>query len=132
MSRFDPKCLQLALLFALMVGIASGCGRSAHSEEESLKFFGLTYFNYMQVYQSPPKGWEEIEKLADAPGLEDDMQMLRNIKAAGYVVVWEAAEQGTDAVLAYHPSCVELGGKVLLVNGSLELCTSDELRAKLK
>lgn len=110
----------------------SGCGKSGPSEEESLKFLGMTYYNYVQIYKKSPSGWDDMMSLAKEPGLEEDAAMLTAVKDAGYIVVWDAADEpDKDKLLAYLPEMKEKGGKALFFDGSARNVTAEELNALL-
>ena len=111
----------------------SGCGKNGPSEEESLKFFGMTYYNYVQIYKKSPSGWDDIMSLAKEPGLEEDAAMLIAVKEAGYIVIWDAADApDKDKLLAYLPDMKEKGGKALFFDGSARNVTAEELSALLQ
>ncbi|MEM7477394.1 MAG: hypothetical protein AAF483_20610 [Planctomycetota bacterium] len=125
-QKLPPAFAVIALLLANLVGCGGSAGR-----EEAVKFFGITYFNYMQIYKKAPAGWDDVLKLADAPGLEEDLEKLQSVQNASYTIRWDAANDGQDAVLAYLPEATKNGGKVLVVSGALIQMTAEELNAKL-
>lgn len=117
------------LLFLLaMLPFSAGCGSSKLSIDDSLKFFGLTYANFQQVYNKPPANWEEFLKLSDAPGLEEDMRQLVLVRESDYSVVWNVdcqADNASQLVLAYPKTSDE---PVLFADGSLRKLTPEEFK----
>jgi hypothetical protein len=120
------RCVALCV-FA--VGLFSGCNSKREALDEATKFFGITYFNYQQIWKRPPASWEEILTLADRDGLEADMALLNRVRESDYVIIWNVdcqALNAQDLVLAYERSLQTSGGRVLFADGSLRTLAANE------
>ena len=94
-----------------------------------MKFFGVTYSNYQQVYNKAPSNWSEFLQLSEAPGLEDDMRQLVQVRESDYTVVWNVDCQAGDVsqqVLTYPETPKK---PVLFADGSLRKLTPTEFAA---
>lgn len=126
----------VVLIFSLASLVMCGCKSNSGDSNEALKFFGITYFNYQQIWKKPPSNWNEILRLADDPRLENDRKLLLHVQKSGYVVVWgldthRLSESLSEIVLAYPPDALQRGGKVLMLDGSLISLSAKELNSRL-
>jgi hypothetical protein len=126
-------CSTKLAVFGLLV--LSGCGPTQQSLNEAVKFVGMTYFNYQQIWKRPPANWEDILTLSQAEGLEADRQMINLVRSSGYTVVWNVdciAPGANERILAYHSPDPARGGKVLFADGSLRSVTAAEIEDVLR
>jgi hypothetical protein len=126
-NRCAATCFSLCV-FA--VALFSGCNSKEETLNEATKFFGMTYFNYQQIWKRPPANWEEILTLADRDGLEADLAMLNLVRESDYVIIWNVdcqAPSAQDRVLAYKRSSQTSGGSILFADGSLRSLAANEL-----
>lgn len=126
----------IVLTFSLASLVMCGCKSNSGDSNEALKFFGITYFNYQQIWKKPPLNWNEIFRLADDPRLESDRKLLLHVQKSGYVVIWGLDTQRlsgshSEIVLAYAPDALQRGGKVLMLDGSLMNLSAKELNSRL-
>ena len=133
--RFSRRIWGLsAILLAIACIPLSGCESTDAHQREALKFFGITYFNYQQIWKKPPANWDELLKLAPTTELPDDRKLLEQVRQSGYTILWEIDCMTSDAaevVLAYPPDALDRGGDVLFAEGSVRKMSADELKQRL-
>lgn len=123
-------CPRPLFSFFLLLSLFVGCQSEKPNLDESVKFLGMTYFNYQQIWNRPPANWDEILTLAAGDGLEPDRKMLNQVQSSDYVILWNVDCQDPAAqtrVLAYRTSSLTNGGSVLFADGSLRNLTAVEL-----
>lgn len=122
--------LTSSLSIALLIALFPGCSAKQTDPDEAMKFFGMSYMNYQQIWSRPPANWEEILTLAEGEGLEPDLRLLNQARESDFVVVWNQdclSPKAEERVLAYASATLEAEGKVLFADGSLRLLSSAEL-----
>ncbi len=118
----------------LVIVLLPGCSAKPKNLQESIKFFGMTYYNYQQIWKRPPANWEEILTMANVEGLEADLEMLNRVKDSDYTIIWNVDCNGPnpqDSVLAYEPVSIKRGGMILFADGSLRSLAANQLADNL-
>lgn len=126
--------VRIRLVLFLLLATLMGCGSKQEQTREGLKFFGMAYYNFHQIWKKHPANWDDMMTMA----IDDaDRELLNRVKDGGFLVAWSVDPSvitagSSEFILALHPDTQANGGDVLFLDGSVATLTKVEIEEKLK
>jgi hypothetical protein len=128
MSTAKQICTLLLLAFMLLP--AYGCGRKSAPlvtmQQREFREIHELYFHFVKSQERPPKVLSDLTK--------EDYEKLypmtvKDLQDGKYLVVWGVDSKDAGTVLAYEKDAPDMGGAVLMANGTVKTMTADQFKA---